>query len=184
MIAMQYNVKLPSDYDMSIIKNRVKNNGYKTDGFLDLSMKAYLIAEFGKHGNIQNEYAPFYLWKGAEGMNHFLLDGPFNNILNSFGWTPVNTWVVLHQKIEKHDSKQYAVITKLPVLPRLDFSDLQDKAKRIFDTDCNNASTTCSIVAYNPTTWQLCHFLLSADSQEMEHRATGTSLVYQLLHLS
>jgi adenosine deaminase len=48
MIAMQYNIKLPSDYDMNIIKDRVKNNGFKTDCFRDLLMKAYLIAEKGQ----------------------------------------------------------------------------------------------------------------------------------------
>lgn len=47
---------------MGIICNRVRNNGNKTDGFQDLLMKAYLIAEKDKHRNIQNEYAPFYLW--------------------------------------------------------------------------------------------------------------------------
>jgi len=35
MIATQYKIILPSDYDMDIIRNRVKNNGHKTDGFED-----------------------------------------------------------------------------------------------------------------------------------------------------
>jgi hypothetical protein len=59
MMAMNYQIKLLADYDMDIIKNRVKNNGYKTDGFQDLFLKAYLIAEKGQYGNIKNEYAPF-----------------------------------------------------------------------------------------------------------------------------
>lgn len=33
MIGMQYKVILPKDYDMEIIKKRIKDNGYKTDGF-------------------------------------------------------------------------------------------------------------------------------------------------------
>lgn len=35
MLLTQYKIKLPSDYDMDIIRTRVKNNGHKTDGFLD-----------------------------------------------------------------------------------------------------------------------------------------------------
>ncbi|KOA18755.1 hypothetical protein CLHOM_28620 [Clostridium homopropionicum DSM 5847] len=31
MIASQYKITLPCDYDMDIIKSRVENNGYKTD---------------------------------------------------------------------------------------------------------------------------------------------------------
>ena len=45
MYAMQYEVKLPSDYDMEIIKKRVRENGFKTDGFEDLIIKAYLISD-------------------------------------------------------------------------------------------------------------------------------------------
>lgn len=47
---MQYKVILPKDYDMEIIRNRVKDNGHKTDGFQDLNFKAYLINEAGKDG--------------------------------------------------------------------------------------------------------------------------------------
>lgn len=43
MIAMQYKILLSDDYDMDNIRQRVKNNGYKTDGFQDLMFKAYLI---------------------------------------------------------------------------------------------------------------------------------------------
>ncbi len=33
MIGMQYKVILPKDYDIRIIRERVKKNGHKTDGF-------------------------------------------------------------------------------------------------------------------------------------------------------
>ena len=36
---------------MEIIKKRVKDNGYKTDGFQALNFKAYLITEMEKDGN-------------------------------------------------------------------------------------------------------------------------------------
>ena len=36
MNAMQYKITLPNDYDMTIIRERVENNGFKTDGFQDL----------------------------------------------------------------------------------------------------------------------------------------------------
>jgi hypothetical protein len=45
MIATQYKITLPSDYDMSIIKDRVRNNGHKIDGFDELKYKLYLVTE-------------------------------------------------------------------------------------------------------------------------------------------
>lgn len=52
MIATQYKIILPTDYDMNIIKDRVKINGYKTDGFEGLKFKLYLITEKGMINNI------------------------------------------------------------------------------------------------------------------------------------
>ena len=47
MLAMQYNIQLPDDFDMNLIRQRVRENGTKTDGFQDLTFKAYLISTKG-----------------------------------------------------------------------------------------------------------------------------------------
>lgn len=49
MLAMQYNIQLPDDFDMNLIRQRVRENGTKTDGFQDLTFKAYLISTKGEH---------------------------------------------------------------------------------------------------------------------------------------
>ena len=43
MYAMQYQVGLPTDYNMQIIRDRVKKTGHLMDGFAGLEFKAYLI---------------------------------------------------------------------------------------------------------------------------------------------
>ena len=59
MIGMQYKITLPSDYNMELIRARIRENGHKTDGFDDLLFKCYLIKEKGTNG-IENIYAPLY----------------------------------------------------------------------------------------------------------------------------
>lgn len=54
---------------MKIIRQRVSNNGEKTDGFQDLIFKAYLISENDSTLESRNEYSSLYLWKNNEGMN-------------------------------------------------------------------------------------------------------------------
>ena len=39
MQAMQYTIKLPTDYDMNIIRQRVQKTGHLMDGFEDLFLK-------------------------------------------------------------------------------------------------------------------------------------------------
>ncbi|MCL2865477.1 MAG: DUF4865 family protein [Lachnospiraceae bacterium] len=183
MIAMQYNIKLPSDYNMDIIKKRVKDNGFKTDGFKGLEMKSYLIAEKGKHRNIENEYAPFYLWSQIEGMNKFLLEGPFHNILNSFGWTSVNTWQVIHATVKKHKDIQYAIVNKTKIMPRDDFGVLFDRQKKNFELWKDSKWLSSCIISYNPTTWELCTFLQS-NHLEMINEVTDGGLIYESYHVS
>ena len=45
MITMQYKIALPDHYDMNLIRQRVRHNGTKTDGFEDLLFKADQKAE-------------------------------------------------------------------------------------------------------------------------------------------
>ena len=72
MYSMQYRVQLPADYDMEIIRDRVRRTGHLMDGYPGLEFKAYLIQEKAK-GAMENCYAPFYVWNDAEGMRSFWL---------------------------------------------------------------------------------------------------------------
>lgn len=92
MIGMHYDITLPADYNMEIIRDRVANSGYKTDGYADLVFKAYLIGEV-KNGQSMNCYAPLYVWKESKGMQKFIFNGPFDNILQSFGWQKIQIGV-------------------------------------------------------------------------------------------
>ena len=76
MHAMQYEITLPADYDMTIIRRRVATRGSATDAFPGLGVKAYAIRERGVLGSPVNQYAPFYLWADPAGMNQFLFGPP------------------------------------------------------------------------------------------------------------
>lgn len=183
MLAMQYNISLPSEYDMGIIKNRVRDNGSKTDGFPGLKMKAYLVAEKAKYENSENRYAPFYLWEKEEGMNKFLLGGPFNNILNSFGRPVVHCWVVLHEWVRKVQTPQYAVVQTAPIAASRDFTALCEREGENFAAWTREPSTTGYIVAYNPGTWELCRFHMTTDPEKARGDAADR-LVYDIHHVS
>src|SRR5689334_21206547 len=89
MYAMQYELPLPTDYDMGIIRERVRVTGHRLDAFAGLGLKAYLIRE-GSPGNL---YAPFYLWQDTDTMGRFLWGGAgFERIIASFGRPRVRHW--------------------------------------------------------------------------------------------
>ena len=49
MLAMQYKIQLPDDFDMNLYSAAVRDNGTKTDGFQNLTFKTYLISTKGEH---------------------------------------------------------------------------------------------------------------------------------------
>ncbi|MGW5860609.1 DUF4865 family protein [Streptomyces sp. NPDC055239] len=95
MHAMQYEITLPSDYDMGIIRDRVATRGHLLDDFPGLGAKAYLIRERGIDESPVNQYAPFYLWNTPEGMNSFLWGPGFQGIVDDFGRPEVQHWTGL-----------------------------------------------------------------------------------------
>ncbi|MFE9371199.1 DUF4865 family protein [Streptomyces sp. NPDC006711] len=94
MQAMQYEITLPADYDMEIIRKRVATRGHLLDDFPGLGLKAYLIRERAD-GSPVNSYAPFYLWASSEGMNAFLWGPGFQGIVDDFGRPRVRHWAGL-----------------------------------------------------------------------------------------
>ncbi|WP_037671132.1 DUF4865 family protein, partial [Streptomyces afghaniensis] len=95
MHAMQYELTLPADYDMGVIRDRVARRGRLLDDWDGLGFKAYLARERGLCGSPVNQYAPFYLWNTVDGMNAFLWGGGFQGLSDDFGRPSVRQWTGL-----------------------------------------------------------------------------------------
>ena len=164
---MQYKVKLPNDFNMDNIRKRVKENGFKTDGFEDLFFKAYLISEKDK------EYSPLYIWKDSKGMNKFIFDGFYDNILNSFGWQKINTGISLLQKFENEFSKsKYLLEIENEIKP-------MENMKRM-EFSISDNKIIGKVLVYNPENWKYKEYYFFEDiPEEMEN-----SKIYEILHIS
>ena len=180
MITMQYHIQLPGDYDMNIIKERVKNNGFKTDGFPDLKWKVYLIREKDKNGSFQNEYAPLYLWKTHDGMNRFLFEGFYDNILTSFGWQSVQINIpILDTTTEKIQNARYVVEFTHTLKPS---ASLQNVASEMKNPGPLPNANDEMMICYNPEQWKysIFYFLDNLDDNVLRHHGK----VYTVLHVS
>ena len=178
MIATQYKITLPSDYDMNIIKDRVRINGHKTDGFEGLKFKLYLVTEKGINNNLQNSYCPLYLWKDSNGLNKFLFNGFYDNIIRSFGWQRVNVGIPLIDTTSSriNENKYLYQITR-KIQPQESLNNLKDKiAKSIPIINC-----TEYIVIYNPDKWEYNVFYFLSDLNSLKEM---DGVIYNILHVS
>lgn len=148
MIAMQYKILLPEDYDMNTIRKRVAVNGKKTDGFQDLLFKAYLITENkSEEKGSHNQYSPLYLWKDSIGMNKFIFDGFYNNILDSFGWQNIKISIPLICILENDFiNSKYVIEIEKEILPATHMKSLD------FSLIFHNC--TGRVLIYNPDKWK------------------------------
>ncbi len=182
MQLMQYEIILPADYDMGTIRQRVATRGSRTDDFADLGAKAYLIRERGRHGSPVNQYAPFYVWAGDTGMNHFLFGPGFDGICTDFGRPAVRTWQTV-SVIDGPTPQELPIAATREVDP-LDPADaLSDIIDRVVDETlnaANEANMNLTVAGIDPSTWQLVRFTLW-NAQPPE---TAPGDRYTVLHLS
>lgn len=85
-VALHYPINLPADYDMAIIRERIRTRGHALDDRKGLVLKAYCLREVGVDDSRINQYAPFYLWDSAAAAADFLWGGAgFGGIVDDFG---------------------------------------------------------------------------------------------------
>jgi hypothetical protein len=182
MYAMQYEIPLPADYDMSIVRRRVASKGHLTDGYPDLGLKAYLIREKGVDGALNNEYAPFYLWTAAAGMNRFLWTGTgFTNIVGSFGRPPVRHFVGVDFRRGPGGSHLPTRASRLTttIAADTDPTDAVDAAVAALEALVSHTGLHSAAVVVDPHRWVIETFALW-----LADVPPDCGRVWQVLHLS
>lgn len=178
MIASQYKITLPSDYHMDIINSRVKDNGHKTDSFYGLKFKLYLTTKKGENNNLQNSYCPLYIWKDSEGLNKFLFNGFYDNIIKSFGWQQVNIGIPLFDTTSNkiYDSKYLFEVTR-DIEPQESLNNFKAKIKESLPLSGDSEY----IVIYNPDKWKYTVFYFIDDVSKIK---SEKGIIYNILHIS
>ncbi|MFI2780198.1 DUF4865 family protein [Streptomyces sp. ALB3] len=191
MYAQQYELTLPADYDMTIIRKRVAEGGHVLDNRAGLGLKAYVIRERGIDGSPVNQYAPFYLWNDIGAMAHFLVGGGgFQNIVRDFGRPVARHWtgIACHAGPARTAPPKAASrrLTPIPSDVDLDGTGLGlsaligrevEQLQRLAAQD----GVHTAALAVDPHHWQLLRFVVWADSSTLDEMATER---YEVLHLS
>ncbi|WP_327065874.1 DUF4865 family protein [Kitasatospora sp. NBC_01302] len=179
MHAMQYEITLPADYDMDIIRRRVAERGHLLDDFPDLAVKAYLVRERGRAESPVNQYAPFYLWRAVRGMNRFLRGPGFQGLSRDFGRPRVRSWLGLAVEDGPARAGEAIAATRLlePLAPDADPAAEIERARAALPTGLAGVHTTA--LAVDPDRWELVTFTLWS-----EPPGPGHGERYQVLHLS
>ncbi|MBO1420407.1 DUF4865 family protein, partial [Streptomyces sp. FH025] len=193
MHAMQYEITLPADYDPGIIRKRVAERGHLLDTHPGLGLKAYLVRERGQDGSPVNQYAPFYLWRTAEGMNAFLWGPGFRGLSADFGRPAVRHWLgaglsrgagaqgVRTDDARTGDTRAEPPTTATRETVRLpEGTDPAEAVERALAELPTHPDLHTAAVAVDPSRWELLRFALWHGPAPED--VPGTR--YRVLHLS
>jgi hypothetical protein len=184
MIAMQYRIVLPADYDMGSIRQRIADKGHLLDDFPNLAFKAYLYADrtAAYAQGRENLYAPFYLWHNTEGMNAFLGSAGFSGVVASFGRPLVRTWSMWRADVASDLSgAERATREILPIAAHTSLEMLREAESDSAQDDLDRGALA-AISAFDPTGWTLLRFRLRRESIQ---RPIGDDVdVYEIGHIS
>lgn len=165
MLAMQYEITLPADYDMAVIRRRIAEKGHLLDGFPGLGFKAWLYSTCDDPvlPGGTNRYAPFYLWHDGEGMNAFLGGAGFAALARDFGRPTVQAWSVWQALSPGELSTAVCASREIVPIPE----DAWMERWRERESDMAHAAVTegalAAVTAFEPTSWTLVRFRLWPD---------------------
>lgn len=182
MYAMRYEITLPADYDMEIIRERVRARASALDSFPGLGLKAYLIRERNGSGGV-NQYAPFYLWSDVGAMGEFLWGGGgFRGIVESFGRPRVDHWAgVVFLVGPAVGFPPCAATIERRLLPA--HTDPEEDVRAAVEHAHRRAllpEVHSTAVAVDPVRWELVEFSLWSSAGAGTHADES----YEVLHLS
>lgn len=190
MYASQYELTLPADHDMRIIRRRVADTAYLLDDRVGLGLKAYLIRERGE-GSPVNQYAPLYLWNDTGAMARFLLGGGgFERVIRSFGRPGVHHWTgvaaVAGPARAATPRAASRLVSPLPAGPDPDDTGLDLVARVERETGdlsrfARRDGVHTAALAVDPYHWRLVRLVLWERAVPSDEEATER---YEVLHLS
>lgn len=182
MIAKQYTIKLPADYEMEIVRRRVRDRGAAFDDFPGLGLKAFLITERAA-GATANRYAPFYLWHDVAGTNAFLYGDGFAGLTGSFGRPLVEHWIGMDARLGQTGEPPRSATREDRLVGEADLARVRDHERRwLRERADDDRGLYAAAVALDPYRWQLVRFALWSTPATQSTGADMTT--YEVLHLS
>lgn len=184
MIAAQYEIALPTDYDMGIIRHRVAERGRVLDDRVGLGLKAYLIRNVAE-GSPVNAYAPFYLWRDPDALAAFHWGGQgFSGIVRDFGRPIVRTWIGggFERGTAFAETPTYAVRELRPLRADVEPTDAADRLRSEARLSGGDRGVHSRAWGIDPAAWQTIVFTLLTRPPRVDEYED--SAVFRVLHLS
>jgi len=179
MLAMQYNIGLPSNYDFGLIKERVQARHPLFDDLQGLLHKSFLWNEEDRI------YAPFYVWEDNDAAQDFILNDLFRGVIKSFSRPRVRQWSICRPKAGRFSGQPRFALREADVIPGED--SLQALAEQEYTKQedmLQHPDLAYYVVALDAERWELIRYSVWKDEASAPTPETDCVHRYTVLHVS
>ncbi|MDY0747684.1 DUF4865 family protein [Paucibacter sp. R3-3] len=181
MLLVHYLHRLPTDYELSILRKRAKERGPVWDAAPDLYFKAFLLRTSGQHGARETSYSSLYLWRGDQAFANFLLSGRYGHVTRSFGRAGIDAHVVLAARPGRGHGARFLIEETVHIGGDVDLERVLAQEPELTRAAAALPGTVAAVSAVDTQRWCLKRYRLAEDLEVPQE--TG-ALVYEVAHLS
>ncbi|MFM0738249.1 DUF4865 family protein [Paraburkholderia xenovorans] len=178
MLIKQYEHRLPSDYDMSTIRERGRTRGLLWDHAEGLAFKAFALRERGQHGAHHNAYTSIYLWLNEDEAAKFVIGPRFRSVIDSFGRPPIQTWLPIALRTGQSSTALSIYREDIPIDEGADLDALRAaETERVAQVAARD-DTVLALAGVDVFDWQLTRFTLSSAPLRAIEGVAAYEIVY------
>lgn len=179
MLAMQYTIQLPTNYDTKAIHKRVNARSSLFDAHEGLAHKSFLYNDKDKI------YAPFYIWKDVGSARNFLLDDLFKGVVDTFSRPRARSWLVMHSCYGNREITPTFARREADIVPPEEpLADYVQRDLKIQEELQQHPDLYMHILAVDSDRWEMSHYSLWKDKDSATKPASDSYVTYDVLHVS
>lgn len=161
MLAMQYSMRLPQNFDIQSVYDRVSS---RRPLFVDLPGLAH---KFYLYDHVDHVYAPLYIWRDHQAAHQFLMEDLFSGFVDTFGRPRVRTWNVLEFDYGKAGiSPRYACSSLDKVDPGQNLQKIAQMESQRHQRMLCADNLFANLILLDTDRWELARFSFWADQAD------------------
>lgn len=179
MLAMQYSIHLPNDFDAQAIHERVARRSAIFDTLPGMLHKSFLFNEE------EHLYAPFYIWDNSVHAQSFLIDDLFKGVVESFSRPRVRTWLVMDYAYGNPQIVPTFALREADSIPvHQSLQELMAEERAAQNELRKNEGLYMHAIAIDADRWEIIRYSLWQDAATAPRPAADVIQEYAVLHVS
>lgn len=178
MFIKQYLYRLPVDYDMARIRDRIAARAPLWNDVPGLVFKAFATQECGHHGAGANCYASIYLWRHEEAALNFVFSERFQNVVDTFGRPDVETWMAVDARSGPSQHPAFLCREDYDVSRGSSLAAFRDAERKRNIVTAAAPQTFAAMVGLNLDQWRLARFVLASEPLPVNERGLAFEIAY------